>query len=43
MADISNNFRKITELKSFDSNEIKVANTYFMVNEIFTRESKKIY
>ena len=41
MADVSNNFRKITELKSFDSNEIKVVNTYFMVSEIFTRESKK--
>ena len=41
MADTSNNFTKITELKSFDSNEIKVANTYFMVSEIFTRESKK--
>ena len=27
MADINNNFRKITELKSFNQNQIKVANT----------------
>ena len=27
MADINNNFRKITELKSFNQNQIKVGNT----------------
>ena len=41
MADIDDNFTKITELKSFNPNQIKVANTYFMVSEIFTGETKK--
>ena len=40
MADINNNFTKITELKSFNPNQIKVANTYFMVSEIFTGKTK---
>ena len=31
MADINNNFTKVTELKSFNQTQIKVANTYFMV------------
>ena len=35
MVDINNNFTKITELKSFNPNLIKVAKTYFMVREIF--------
>ena len=42
MADINNNFRKITELKSFNQNQIKVAKTYFMMNEIFTGVAKEI-
>ena len=41
MADINDNYTKITELKSFNPNQIKVANTYFMVSEHFTRETKK--
>ena len=41
MVDINNNFTKIIELKCFNSNQIKVANTYFMVNEIFTGEATK--
>ena len=41
MADIDDNFTKIAELKSFNTNQIKVANTYFMVNEIFTGETKE--
>ena len=41
MADIDDIFTKITELKSFNPNHIKVANTYFMVSEIFTGENKK--
>ena len=41
MADIDNNFTKITELKSFTPNQIKVANIYFMVSGIFTGKTKK--
>ena len=41
MADIDNNFKKITELNSFNHNQIKVANTYFMVSGIFTGEAKE--
>ena len=41
MADINSNFTKIIELKSFNSKEIKVANTYFLVTEIFTGQTKK--
>ena len=42
IADINDNFTKITELKSFNPNQIKVANIYFMVSEIFTGETKKL-
>ena len=42
MADINNNFGKITELKSFNSNQIKVVNTYFMMSEIFTGVAKEL-
>ena len=41
MADIDDNFTKIIELKSFNPNQIKVANTYFVVSDIFTGETKK--
>ena len=41
MADIDEDFTKIAELKSFNTNQIKVANTYFIVNEIFTGETKE--
>ena len=41
MADIDDNFTKITDLKSFNPNQIRVANTYFMVSEIFTGVSKR--
>ena len=42
MADINNNFKKITELKSFNSNQIKVVSTYFMMSEIFTGVAKEL-
>ena len=42
MADINDNFAKVTKIKSFNPNQIKVTNTYFMVSEIFTGETKKI-
>ena len=42
MADINNNFGEITELKSFNSNQIKVVNTYFMMSEIFTGVAKEL-
>ena len=42
IADIDDNFTKITELKSFNPNQIKVANIYFIVSEIFTGETKKL-
>ena len=41
MADIDDNFTKITDLESFNPNQIRVAITYFMVSEIFTGESKR--
>ena len=41
MADIDDNFRKIIELKSLYLNQIRVANIYFMVSEIFTGMTKK--
>ena len=41
MADINNNFTKITALKSFNPDQIKVANIYFMVSGIFIGETKK--
>ena len=42
MADIDNNFKKIAKLERFNQNQIKVANTYFMVSEIFTGMAKKL-
>ena len=39
MIDIYNNFKKITILKSFNSNQIKVVHIYYMVSEIFTGET----
>ena len=41
MADIDDNFTKITEQKSFNPNQIKVVNIYLQVNEIFTGKTKK--
>ena len=41
-ANIDNNFAKITGLKSLNSNQIKVINTYFMVKEIITAEAKEL-
>ena len=41
MPDINDNFTNVTELKSLNPNQIKAANTYFMVNEIFTGKTKK--
>ena len=42
MADIDDNFTITTELKIFNLNQSKVANTYFMVSEILAGETKKI-
>ena len=42
MADTDDNFTKMTEQKSLNSNQIKVANIYFMVSEIFTGKTKKL-
>ena len=39
---IDDNFTKITEQKSINSNQIKVANIYFMLSEIFTGKTKKL-
>ena len=41
MANIDDNFTKYTELKSFNPNQIKVANTYFMVSEIVAGKTKE--
>ena len=41
MADMDDNFTKITKLKRFKPNQIKVANTYFMVSESFIGKNKK--
>ena len=41
MADIDDKFTKYTELKSFNPNQIKVANTYFMVSEIVAGKTKE--
>ena len=42
MAGIDDNFTKITEQKTFNSHQIKVANIYFMVSEIFTEKTKQL-
>ena len=42
MAGIDDNFTNITEQESLNSKQIKVANIYFMVSEIFTGKTKKI-
>ena len=41
MVGIDNIFRKIIEQKSLNLNQIKLANIYFMVSEIFTGKTKK--
>ena len=41
MAGIDDNFTNITAQESLNSKQIKVANIYFMVSEIFTGNTKK--
>ena len=40
MPGINNNFTKITEQESLNSNQIKIVNIYFMVSEIFIGKIK---
>ena len=41
MADIRNNMEILNGLNEFNSNQVKVLNILFMVDEIFTGESKR--
>ena len=41
MGGIDDNFTNITEQESLNSKQVKVANIYFMVSEIFTGNTKK--
>ena len=42
MADIDKNFAEIIGLESYYPNQIKMVNIYYMVSEIFTRETKEL-